>query len=199
DGAQGIAAFSGNLMACPRDQHSANLLTTGYGQGVVVVIGGERDDFVFQPLAINTAEVYDHSLYASTPVFNGAQGLWSPVGMSMVEKRCMHSGTLLNTGRILVAGGYNFVGAGVSRTAELFDPFGMGNNINAPWSGIDNTGNFDWTRDPQGNQTFIPNVFTGVAHHKAVTLINGRVLLCGGHDEFFGIPIPSTLCWIYTP
>jgi len=199
DGTQGTALFTGSHMTCHRDRHTATKITTGYGQGIVVVIGGERDDYTFAPICINTAEVYDHNLTAPVASMNGTQGTWAPVGMSMSEKRCNHTANILHTGKILVVGGYRFVGVSPTRTAELFDPFGQGVNLNAPWSGIDLTGNFDWTRNPQGIQTFVPNLFTGVAIHSATTLRDGRVLIAGGNDEIMGIPIPLSLSWLYYP
>jgi hypothetical protein len=198
-GTNGQAQFTGSNLACPRDQHSANVLTTGYGQGIVVAIGGERDDWVHAPAAINTAEVYDHSQFVVNPAFNGNQGAWSPMGAAMTEKRAEHTATLLASGRILIVGGCNAVGTLPSRTAEIFDPFGLGNNVNMPWAGIDLTGQFDWTRDPQGNQTGLSNLLFGTAWHTATTLRDGRVLITAG-DDFTGLALfPISLCWLYNP
>ncbi|MHC4778813.1 MAG: Kelch repeat-containing protein [Planctomycetota bacterium] len=199
DGSQGNASFTGSDMACGRDRHTMTLLTKGPGQGIVVVVGGERDDFLFNQIPIDTAEVYDHSLTTVNPAWNGNVGIWTPVGMAMSEKRNDHTATLLYNGQILIAGGFNAVGAAPSRTAEIFDPFGLGNTQNAPWAGIDLTGKFDWTRDPQGNQTVLSNLMTGVGGHTATTLTDGRVLVAGGFD-FNGIAlVPNPLSWLYNP
>ncbi|MHC4600100.1 MAG: Ig-like domain-containing protein [Planctomycetota bacterium] len=200
DGTAGNAQFTGTHLTTPRDQHTATVLTTGRGQGIVIVIGGERDDFIFSPIAVNTAEVYDHSQFVANPVFNANQGAWSPMGSAMTEKRCDHTSTLLASGKILVVAGCNAVGTAPSRTAEMFDPFGLGNNVNMPWAGIDLTGKFDWTRDPQGNQTVLPNLLSGIGWHSATTLRDGRVLIACGDDfhPLIGL-FPVSLCWLYNP
>jgi hypothetical protein len=189
NGSQGTAQFTGGAMACPRDRHSVNLLYLGFAQGLVVVIGGERDDYVFAPICMDTAEVYDHSLTTQTPYLNGTQGDFTPVAGPMFFKRADHTANLLKSGKILVTGGWkvspylapNHHGS-QERTTELFDPFALGTNITNPYAGIDITGKFDWTRNPQGNQTAMPNLFTGVAQHRAFNLKDGRVLICGGID-----------------
>ncbi len=208
NGTQGTGMVCGTRMACPRDHHTVSLLSGGFGQGIVIVIGGSRDDYVYQPQCIDTAEVYDHNMHAPVAFMNGTQGCFTPVGPSMHFKRCNHTATVLANGHILVTGGWKVSPSTGShhmsqeRSAEIFDPFALGTNVSAPYAGIDKSGKFDWTRDPQGNQTTLPNLYTGVAEHTATTLMDGRVLIVGGLDCIPAnppIPISAPLCWIYNP
>ncbi|MCU0722055.1 MAG: kelch motif-containing protein, partial [Planctomycetes bacterium] len=209
NGTQGTAQFTGTFMACGRDLHTATQLTSGYGQGLVVVVGGERMDYVFTPIAIDTYEVYDHNVTVQTPAVNGNQGAWTPGAMPMKWKRCEHTSTLLGNGKILVVGGYNACtssgGSGADsaqmRTAEILDPFGLGYNVNGPWAGIDQTGMWDWTRDPQGNWTMLGGLITGIGKHTATMLKDGRVLIAGGRDWIppMGPALSRNLAWLYNP
>jgi hypothetical protein len=127
--------------------------------------------------------------------------------MPMSTRRCEHTATALSNGRILVVGGCSVAGGGFGtdgfqlRTAEIFDPFGLGYNINAPFAGIDQTGQFSLTRNPQGNQTSLGGLITGVNRHTSTYLNDGRVLIAGGRDFIppFGPPIFRTNCWLYNP
>jgi hypothetical protein len=207
DGTKGTAQFTGSYLSCPRDLHTATLMTMGYGQGMVVVIGGERMDYVYQPLVIDTFEVYDHGQTVITAPLNGNRGVFTAGAMPMKMRRCEHTSTLLSSGKILVVGGYRATGGGAgsdssqTRTAEIFDPFSLGYNVNAPFAGIDQTGRFDYTRDPQGNQTQLGGLLTGIARHSATFLNDGRILIAGGRDWIppRGPPLSRNTCWLYNP
>jgi hypothetical protein len=184
-------------------------MTSGYGAGLVFVIGGWRAD-IMMAHGLQLAEIYDHSQILPNPGFqggNGTQGVFTPIGQTMFNSRHGHTATILSNQKILIVGGYTSYTtygafATVSRTAELMDPFGMGHNINAPFSGIDLTARFDWTRDVQGNQTVVPNLFTGISEHSSTTLLDGNVLIAGGVD-FIPPPINMAICsggsYIYAP
>ena len=79
-----------------------------------------------------------------------------PTG-SLIIGRANHSATLLNNGKILVAGGQNQISSTVLSEAELYDP---------------STGTFTAT----GNMT------TPRMSHTAALLSNGKVLIAGGNS-----------------
>jgi len=123
--------------------------------GQVLAAGGGDGD--------NTAELYDP-----------ATGVWTPTG-SLAAGRATHSATVLNNGKVMVAGGMNASGQ-VLASAELYDP------ATGTWVTI----------SPM-------NVIR--AHHTAILLDNGQVLIAGGDDgpggndyastELFSASIPS--------
>ncbi len=96
----GTWSKTGNLIT-PRSYHSATLLSDGR----VLVAGGVNDSKNLGVIA--TTEIYDPST-----------GLWTATG-SMTMPRYSHTATLLNNGKVLVAGGFNGL---VLNTAEIYDP-----------------------------------------------------------------------------
>jgi hypothetical protein len=86
---------------------------------------------------------------------------WSSAG-TMATGRSSHTGTLLSTGRVLVAGGYASTGATVLASAELYDP------ATKTWS-------------PAGTMT------TAREAHGAAQLPGGTVLVAGGFDASFNV------------
>ena len=88
----------------PRHFHTANLL----GNGQVLIAGGV--DGATNVNTLKDAQLYDPS--TDTFVSTGA----------MSTARYYHTGTLLQDGRVLMAGGYN--DAGVVETAEIFGEAG---------------------------------------------------------------------------
>ena len=80
---------------------------------------------------------------------------WVPTG-SMGTAREIHKATLLPSGKVLVAGGYD--GHSDLRSAELYDP------ATGTWTATDNMG-------------------TAREEHTATLLPNGQVLVAGGRDE----------------
>jgi Galactose oxidase, central domain/Kelch motif len=124
-------------MTARRGRPSATLLANG---DVLIAGGADRGD---TPGGVASAEVF----HAATLNFE-------PVG-SMHYGRVSHTATLLNDGRVLVAGGR---GDSVTATAELYDP---------------------------KTKQFIPtgSMLTARYKHTAGVLPDGRVLLAGGSDE----------------
>ncbi len=113
--------------------HSAVLLRNGQ----VLLIGGQGNGF------LDSAEIYDPS-----------DNTWKPAFSSkLVTARARFTATLLNTGRVLVAGGQNASGA--LRSAELYDP------LTRVW-------------------TPVVNAVEARTEHSATLLNNGRVLVTGG-------------------
>jgi len=90
-----------DLMASPREAHTATLL----GNGKVLVAGG-RDD---TDSGLASAELYDP-----------ASGTWSPAA-SMALPRRYFTATLLGNGQVLIAGGYNDSFA-VYRQTQVYNP-----------------------------------------------------------------------------
>ncbi len=90
-------------MAGPRTSHTSTLLTDGR----VLVAGGWNGDMVSGSL--NSAELYDPTT-----------GTWGNTGL-MVEQRGGHTATLLQNGKVLVAGGGDGKGTS-SALAELYNP-----------------------------------------------------------------------------
>ena len=91
-------------------------------------------------------------------------GVWQALP-NMPIARANHSATLLQDGRVLIAGGIN--AAGVQCKALIYDPNYTGGG--APW----------YTDTDIGGGTCAK-----VQGHAAVQLKNGRVLLAGGNDPF---------------
>ncbi len=137
------ATFSatGNLVVA-RDTYGAARLANG-----TVLIAGGTDTSVNEGHALAAAELYD-------PV----TGSWTATG-SMAEARIYFTVTLLNNGKVLVAGGSSKGTLGDTlASAELFDP------VEGTWTAT-------------GEMT-VPR--TG---HDAALLPDGRVLVVGGQND----------------
>jgi hypothetical protein len=124
-------------MTTKRARPTATLLDNG---DVLIAGGQDRDGF---SNSLSSAEIF----HAKTLKF-------SPVG-SMHQARIAHTATLLNDGRVLIAGGR---GEGVTAHAEIFDP---------------KTNSFSETGS------------LATARYKATAarMADGRVLIAGGSDE----------------
>jgi hypothetical protein len=80
----------------------------------------------------------------------------------MTTDRADHTATLLNNGKVLIAGGYSYYANGVWSSAELYDPA-------------------EETFTATGSMT------TPRADHTATLLNNGKVLLVGGYSSIDGV------------
>ncbi len=140
--------------AMARQNHTATLLSDGR----VLIAGGFVINADGTTSVLATAEVYDP-----------ATATWSSTG-SMNRPRSLHTATLLNSGKVLVAGGDSLSG-----TAELYDP---------TFSGWQSTGNLLESRTA----------------HRASLLYDGRVLITGGQFYLMTSEIydPTTEIWSAT-
>ncbi len=134
-------------LAVARSGHTATLLQNG----TVLVAGGYgADTSTFGQLlglstALNTCEIYD-------PVAN----TWSAAG-NLSTARYGHAATLLQDGRVLVAGGFDSTGATLA-SAEIYDP---STKLWTPAAGL-----------------IVPR-----AHHTATLLPSGKVLAAAGQNQ----------------
>ncbi|MBN2503460.1 MAG: Ig-like domain repeat protein, partial [Anaerolineales bacterium] len=131
-------------MAYSRNGHTATMLPDGR----VLVVGGKIYDGNYQ--LTGTAEIYD-------PVANS----WSPAASMSVE-RIFHTATLLNDGRVLIAGGGRYYNSNIHASAEIYDPAAN------TWNSVD-------------------SLSVARTEHTATLLNDGTVLVAGGHDGEGGI------------
>ncbi|XXX81196.1 kelch repeat-containing protein [Sorangium sp. So ce134] len=136
---------SADPLRTARQQHTATLLQDGR----VLVAGGEGRDSGALP----------GNQLDSTEVFDPDSGTWHVVG-PMGQVRAGHTATLLQDGRVLVAGGLEDVEGrpGSLDHAELFDP-------------------------ASGTWTFVSPMNTARHRHTATLLENGKVLVAGGRNQ----------------
>jgi hypothetical protein len=154
DPSTGIFSLTGT-MTTPRWLHTATLLSTGK----VLVAGG-----------FETSGGYNYSK-ASAELYDATNGFFFPTG-SMTTPRASHTGTLLQNGKVLVAGGDNCQGIGgcaVESAAEIYDP-SSGTSAS--------TGSMTTARD----------------RHAAALLLSGQVLVSGGADGNSFLASAETYC-----
>lgn len=158
DGAEIYSPSTGTWRSAPametlRYAHTATLL----GDGTVLVIGGytahsTETEAELSEVPVASAEIFD-------PAGGGGGGTWREVG-GLIEGRAEHTATLLEDGRVLVAGGRTAASRTsgalyASRSAEIYLP---------------------------GDERFTPTrpLEEERARHTATRLRDGRVLAAGG-------------------
>lgn len=140
---------------------------TKLADGRVLAVGGMTGRLQLPFTYLNSSEIYDPK-----------QGTWTPTVGSLNDGRALHSATLLDDGRVLVAGGIGYPRPGAMRnlrSAELFNP-----------------DTETWTR--------IGPMTDARSSHPAVKLPDGRVLLIGGDtgtDVYRGIG--QAFCELFDP
>jgi hypothetical protein len=127
--------------------HTATLLP----DGEVLVTGGNHGPYGSGGGASNSAELFDPST-----------GSWTATG-TMLEARTNQTATLLETGKVLVAGGHDGTGLhnAARASAELFDP-------------------------STGSWTATGKMLEADAYKTATLLPDGRVLVAGGYESSAG-------------
>jgi hypothetical protein len=209
NGTSGSVLPCGNRMSTTRWFHKVTELAAGPAAGLLIVSGGQSNNP--WAIALQNAEVYDYLDY------NGTGG-FRPIAEQMTQARWGHTATFISNdqvvskdGRgILITGGYRTLAAAPQNaSANIFDPFGNGQNVSAPYRGVDQSGTFRTVKpQPQGAPPStvslqplpVPPLACGLARHTATILLNDTVLLAGGSDSVFcAIPFTSSLALIYSP
>jgi hypothetical protein len=230
-GIMGSMTATGNNLMIARAEHRSTLIPDKDAAGLIIVTGGlnttsthmNAEIFDYNMLNTQTNRKGVFRYLASNLTINRRSHT------STFIPATAYAGRSHPWGKILVAGGsqqvgtagqaapypphlYPFLevvgcgGCSATRAADIFDPFQFGyKNPSLPFLGIDQTGQFQATRDPQGVVTTIPQCpFMGRYWHTAEGLFSGAVLIAGGYDCVFCIPGPAegqilqTAC-IYNP
>jgi hypothetical protein len=89
-----------------RQGHTATLLA----DGTVLILGGDEPDALGNLTPVDTAELFDPQTQSFTAL-----------SATMTHARSTHTATLLQDGRVLVAGGYDVTDT-VRNTIEIYDP-----------------------------------------------------------------------------
>jgi len=191
DPATGSFSSTGDLVVGGRWGCTATLLN----DGTVLIAGGRDAENVFDAFPLNNAEL-----------FNPATGTFTATG-AMTDFRYGHTAALLNSGKVLLAGGTN---GNSLQDAELFDPaaktFSATGNMSSPRANHTATLLNDGTVLVAGGFSFFPapggsfataeifdtvtNMFTPTGRmgtprslHTATRLNDGRVLITGGDSN----------------
>jgi len=161
---------------------SPNLNTARYGHtatllnnGLVLFAGG----FNFTTGELNSAELYDPwgQLFVYTTHVRACPAPpCSPIVTTLNLPRFEHTATLLNDGRVLLAGGVENFGSTpvTTNSAEIYDPASQF---------------FTLTQDANGNTSTLN---TARYLHSATLLNNGTVLIAGGQVDSNGTPTSAT-------
>lgn len=194
-GSQGVIQPCGNRMSTTRWWHSMSEIVAGGASGISIIIGGASDN-PFN-ISLQSGEVYDYLAY------NGTGG-FRPIAQSMARARWDHEQAVLASQQVLVTGGFTAAFPNVcpvTPVTELFDPFGNGAFLSAPYRGIDQSGTFTRTKTQSGmtTQLPIPPLVQGLGAQSADLLLNGTVLLAGGQDCIGPVPVSVRNCFIYSP
>jgi hypothetical protein len=139
----GTWTSTGSLTTGGRALHTATLL----GNGKVLIAGGWDGT-----VSLNTAELYDPATGLFTQTKNNLNNI-----TTMTAVRSQHTATLLDNGKVLIAGGW---GGGPLASSELFDPV----------SGVFTA--------PTGST---PSLTDARNTHTATRLPSGKVLIVGGY------------------
>jgi pimeloyl-ACP methyl ester carboxylesterase len=169
DPGTGTFVATGNLTD-GRYAHTATLLQDGR----VLIVGGAGFGNVINGLTADTAELYDPATGKFTCV--GGASLSGHCNLSMTINRAYHTATLLEDGRVLIAGGIEDVSSDfvpLLDTAELYNP---------------STNTFSCVGSAISTFPFCSSSMTDRrAFHTATHLQSGDVLLAAGEDAPFGI------------
>ncbi|HYO68753.1 MAG TPA: kelch repeat-containing protein [Archangium sp.] len=234
-------------LASARSGHTATLLN---GTGDVLVVSGTTAE-VFNPysnVSVPTgAPIYERTRHTATPlssskvlvtggwigsaplywrrtaeVYDQTTGTWTATSNTMSTPRGNHTATLLDSGKVLVVGGYSTEGE--TNTAELFDPATntWSPAASAPTASDSHTATLLYSGkvlvtggktyasgalqtaqeyDPATNTwATLPAMNKARTGHAAVRLYSGKVLIVGGGQEQVEFYDPySSLPWSLGP
>ncbi len=213
--AQQSFSFVGSLVTA-RHEHTATLLNTG-----MVLIAGGFNSLYATPVA--GAELFDPTALTFAPATASAGG-----AVNMATARYQHTATLLDGGRVLLAGGASDAAGTPLASAELYDPVAgtfadSGVTMSSPRiahtatlltsgkvllaGGYADTGGtinssadlFDAGLSPPVLQPTIGAMLQGAAQHTATRLLNGNVLVAGGIAATSGVPPATSFAELYVP
>jgi len=209
DPVTGTWSMTGHLSR-PRADHTATLLADGR----VLVAGGDTSAAPPDFGRTSTAELYDP-----------ATGTWTLTG-SMGTTRSWHTATLLQDGKVLVAGGYNTDNI---KTAELYDPvtgaWTPTGDLNIARYGhtatllqdgtvlvVGGSNDGDLASTLNGAESYHPAIGTWsavqslpapVILHTATLLKSGKVLIAGGYmprfPDGYAAPVSLNAAQLYDP
>ena len=145
---------TGSMVSPSRGYHTATLLADGR----VLIVGGQT---------VNEGSV---SYFSSAELYDPASAAFRPTG-SMAEARESDTATLLQDGRVLIAGGQNDQ---ILASAELYDP---------------TTGKFSTTGPMSAPRE----------NHTATLLSDGRILIAGGDGAGSDDQAPLASAEVYDP
>jgi hypothetical protein len=197
---------SGPIAQIARAGHTATLLPDGR----ILILGGvEKDDVV----AGHDEVVDPRPAPASGAVYDPETGASLLIPRALKVPRAHHTATLLPSGRVLVAGGYN--GDGDVPSIEIFDPATSQSRLSAvrmsparsAHAGVLRADGSVWLLGGRAGATLLSTVEvydpeedrlraaptalrTARAEHTATLLRTGEVLIAGGDGE--GGPLAST-------
>jgi hypothetical protein len=166
----GIAALLPNGKVFFKAYDAGQLFDPGLGGWSAPETAPEASNpaYVFPSTMLPTGQLltlaWPTSTSAGADTYDPAVPAWSAPAGALTTARSQQTLTLLSTGKVLVAGGFDGAAAAV-KTAELFDPA---------------TGLFS----PTGN------LVVARAQHTATTLASGKILLAGGKAA--GAPLASS-------
>ncbi|OGL40847.1 MAG: hypothetical protein A2042_07530 [Candidatus Schekmanbacteria bacterium GWA2_38_11] len=152
--------------AAPMSQKRLSHMGATLKDGRVLVCGGRTTNVGTTPGA---------GVVASAEIYNPATNTWTPTGSLNIARRS-GTATVLNDGRVLIAGGQDRASATSAlpmSSNEIYNPA---------------TGTF----------TLIGNMTTPRASHSAVLLDDGTVLINGGSNGL-GTAFPTKLAEIFNP
>ena len=192
-----VELFGADAMFTPAEpmtQARTDHASVALPDGRVLVIGGRLEVPATGDAPASSTALADAETFSA--------GAWTPVG-SLNEPRWGHTATVLDDGRVVIAGGENAIGPVAS--VEIFDPasgqFTVGGTLSSPRKGhaaarladgrVLLAGGFDGTSVLSSIDVFTPA--TGIvstlgaldtprAGLSATTLLDGKVLFFGGFD-----------------
>jgi autotransporter-associated beta strand protein len=188
-------------LAAARYGHTTTVLTSGPNSGKVLVVGGSGS-----------------ATFASCELYDPATNTWSAAA-SLTTARYLHTAVLLNSGKVLVIGGYT--GTVTTASCELYDP--VSNTWSAagslPAAKYQNTATL-LTSGTNSGKVLVTGGYSGSAYmsscelydpatntwsaaasltttrsgHTATLLTSGKVLVTGGYNSYY-----LSTCQIYDP